>query len=165
MVAFTPIVGDDAQGLRAVAQSLDVIAANGVRPLLKIVGQLDHLTVDGRVDLDLVANLEPVVSRAHRSFAEAAGLVSELDSSGYLGFARADFDTYVGAVVDAERALASAQQSLELVPPMVGASGPRDYLVVFENNAEIRATGGLPGSWALVHADDGLLTMRRARNR
>ena len=42
---------------------------------------------------------------------------------------------------------------------MVGADGPRDYLLVFQNNAEIRATGGLPGAWARVHAQDGKLTI------
>ena len=38
---------------------------------------------------------------------------------------------------------------------MLGGDGPRNYLLVFQNNAEIRATGGLPGSWAEVHAEDG----------
>ena len=34
-----------------------------------------------------------------------------------------------------------------LVPPMMGADGPRHYLLVVQNNAEIRSTGGLPGSF------------------
>ena len=45
---------------------------------------------------------------------------------------------------------------------MAGADGPRDYLLVFQNNAEIRATGGLPGSWARLHAEDGKLEHRPA---
>ena len=36
---------------------------------------------------------------------------------------------------------------------MVGADGQRDYLLLFQNNAEIRATGGMPGSWAQIHAE------------
>jgi hypothetical protein len=31
--------------------------------------------------------------------------------------------------------------------------------MIFQNNAEIRATGGMPGSWALLHAEDGKLSM------
>ncbi len=42
---------------------------------------------------------------------------------------------------------------------MVGADGPRDYLLLFQNNAEIRATGGMPGSWARIHAEDGRIDM------
>jgi hypothetical protein len=42
---------------------------------------------------------------------------------------------------------------------MLGADGPRVYLLLFDNNAEIRATGGLPGQFAEIRADAGQLTM------
>ena len=41
------------------------------------------------------------------------------------------------------------------MPGMLGRDGPRRYLVVFQNNAEVRATGGLPGAVAVVEADRG----------
>jgi hypothetical protein len=44
---------------------------------------------------------------------------------------------------------------------MLGADGPRSYLLLVQNPAEIRATGGLPGSWAVLHARQGRLTMGR----
>ncbi len=46
-----------------------------------------------------------------------------------------------------------------LLPPMLGADGPRDYLVVFQNLAEPRATGGMFGSFAVVHTDQGKVTV------
>ncbi|HWM72759.1 MAG TPA: DUF4012 domain-containing protein, partial [Nocardioides sp.] len=54
-----------------------------------------------------------------------------------------------------------AQGAMEVLPGMVGADGPRDYLLVFQNNAEIRATGGMPGSWAHINAANGKLVMAR----
>ena len=45
---------------------------------------------------------------------------------------------------------------------MLGADGPRDYLVLFQNNAEWRSLGGIPGAMALLHTDDGAMTPRRA---
>jgi hypothetical protein len=42
---------------------------------------------------------------------------------------------------------------------MLGADGPRSYLVVALNSAELRSAGGIVGSLVLVHADDGLLTI------
>jgi hypothetical protein len=42
---------------------------------------------------------------------------------------------------------------------MLGAGGPRTYLVLFQNNAEIRATGGMPGAYIVVHADAGAVTI------
>ncbi|HYN71335.1 MAG TPA: DUF4012 domain-containing protein, partial [Nakamurella sp.] len=46
-----------------------------------------------------------------------------------------------------------------LVPPMLGADGPRTYLMVFQNLAEPRATGGIFGSFALIQADHGKVTI------
>ena len=87
--------------------------------------------------------------------------VSHLDSSGYVGPLKSRFDTYVDLVGDAARGLAAGDKAVSVLPTMAGADGPRNYLMIFQNNAEIRATGGMPGSWALVHADDGQVNMVR----
>jgi hypothetical protein len=88
-------------------------------------------------------------------------MLSPLDSSGYAGRLRAQFDRYVDRIADADEALASADTATTVLPDMVGADGPRDYLLVFQNNAEVRATGGLPGSWAQIHAVDGKVTIEK----
>ena len=52
-----------------------------------------------------------------------------------------------------------ASRAVRLLPPMLGADGTRRYLFLFQNNAEIRATGGIPGAFALLTADDGRLRL------
>jgi hypothetical protein len=44
---------------------------------------------------------------------------------------------------------------------MLGRDGPRRYLLVVQNNAESRATGGLIGAYAVIRADHGRLTRER----
>ncbi len=44
---------------------------------------------------------------------------------------------------------------------MLGKEGPRKYLLVFQNNAEVRATGGLPGSVSLLNVNDGQIELTR----
>lgn len=158
-LSHAPVVGDDVSGVRALSRSFDVVAAGGVPPLLDSLDRFEGVTVDGRVDVDLVRRLAAPVSKSHDAFSEGADLVADLDSSGYAGPLRSSFEQYVDFVTATDRALGSAQTATEVLPGLVGADGPRDYLLVFQNNAEIRATGGLPGSWARVHAEDGLLTM------
>jgi hypothetical protein len=51
---------------------------------------------------------------------------------------------------------------LEIAPQLLGADGRRSYLVAFQNNAELRSTGGIPTAFAVLEADDGRLTMRDA---
>ncbi|KRF05354.1 hypothetical protein ASH00_11710 [Arthrobacter sp. Soil782] len=38
---------------------------------------------------------------------------------------------------------------------MLGADGARNYLILIQNNAEVRATGGIPGALALVSVTSG----------
>ena len=44
---------------------------------------------------------------------------------------------------------------------MLGEKRAQTYLLRFENNAEIRAPGGLPGAWALLSVRDGKIRMVR----
>ena len=48
-----------------------------------------------------------------------------------------------------------ASYAVRLLPDMLGQHGKRHYLVLFQNNAEVRATGGIPGAFAVMTADHG----------
>ena len=155
VLTHVPVFGDDAEGVRALTQSLDTVAARGVEPLIGTVDEVDGISAGGRVDLDKVTALQDPVTRARAAFRDGYAAVADLDSSGYAGPLQGRFNTYVDQVGDLSRALGSAQKATEILPDFLGADGPRTYLLVFQNNAEIRATGGLPGSWAQVRAKDG----------
>ena len=158
-LTYLPLVGDDATGVRALGQSLDTIARLGVRPLTDTVDRLDGVTSGGRIDVGVVRKLAAPVQNASHAFAEADDDLSGLDSSGYAGVLKTRFDRYARLVAGTADALAAAETATTVLPTMIGADGPRDYLMIFQNNAEIRATGGMPGSWARVHADNGKLTL------
>lgn len=158
-ITLTPFVGDDASGIRELSKSLDLVASQAIAPLGDTVDDLDSLTAGGRVDVAKVAALQDKVSTAHDAFSTAAELVRAEDSSGFAGAFRSRYDDYVDTVSELARDLGAAETAVEILPGMLGAEKPRQYLLIFENNAEIRATGGLPGSWALVKADDGKLDM------
>ncbi len=49
----------------------------------------------------------------------------------------------------------TASRTVQLLPAMLGADSQRRYLLMFQNNAEVRATGGIPGAVAVVTADRG----------
>jgi hypothetical protein len=156
-----PLVGDDVRGVRALGTSLDTLATDGLPPLLEVTDGLDGVTSDGRIDLDAVAALDRPVGDANQALQAARSDVDALDTSGYAGPLKSRFRRYVDLVTSAARGLAAGEKAVEVLPSMAGADGPRDYLLVFQNNAEIRATGGMPGSWALVHADAGELSIQR----
>ncbi|GAA1476846.1 DUF4012 domain-containing protein [Nocardioides aestuarii] len=158
-MTWLPIAGDDAAAVRGLSSSLAEVSVDGLPPLLEVADQLPQVQKKGRIDLETVARLEQPVAQGSAAFDRAVADVSGVDSSDLAGAVRGRFDGYVKELRAAAGALADAERTVELLPPVLGADGPRDYLLVFQNNAEVRGTGGLPGSWARVHAEDGDLSI------
>jgi hypothetical protein len=48
---------------------------------------------------------------------------------------------------------------LKVAPFLLGLNGPKTWLLVMNNGAEARATGGIPGGWATLGARDGHLEL------
>jgi hypothetical protein len=50
---------------------------------------------------------------------------------------------------------------IPLLHPALGGEGTRHYLLVFQNNAEERASGGNPAAMAMLLVTDGKITLDR----
>jgi hypothetical protein len=61
-------------------------------------------------------------------------------------------------------ALDSYLRVQEQLPDMLGMNGPRRYLVLAEDPAELRPTGGFIGTYGLVTFDKGRMTERKFQN-
>jgi len=57
--------------------------------------------------------------------------------------------------IEGKRGIADFSKFLEIFPQVLGAKERVTYLVLFQNNMELRATGGFIGSFALVSFDRG----------
>ncbi|MEE3921709.1 DUF4012 domain-containing protein [Micromonospora sp. BRA006-A] len=53
----------------------------------------------------------------------------------------------------------AADRGARLLPPLLGADGPRTYLLVSQNPAELRATGGMFGAYAVLRAEGGRIRL------
>ena len=158
-LTHTPFFGDDAHGLQVLARTLSLVSTDGVAPMADSVDKLDQLNVGDRIDVEAVESLQAPLSRASQVFSAAASDVSHVDSSGFLGFFDQRYEDYAEQLDSAASSLRAADTAAQVLPSMVGADGERDYLLLFQNNAEIRSTGGMPGSWARIHAEDGRIDM------
>jgi hypothetical protein len=115
----------------------------------------------GRVDLAQLEQIDLYVSRAATSLHRLSGQAAAVPRRGLPGVVLRRRDEFVAQVQDLDRGISSAAAALDVAPGMLGAAGPRRYLVVVQNNAESRATGGLIGAYAVVRADHGRLTRER----
>ena len=59
-------------------------------------------------------------------------------------------DQLAGKLATVAETTGPAARVARLAPSMLGADGPRTWMVVFQNPAEPRATGGIFGSFAIM---------------
>ena len=157
-----PIVGDDARGVRTAARVVADLSTDGIAPLAQAATRLDQLLPKrGRIDLDTVVALQGPVKSAATALAAARRDLASEDSSGFVDRFKTKYRELSNLVSDAQLAMDSASVTVDLLPDVLGQDGPRDYLLVFQNNAEIRATGGLPGAMSVVRTDDGTISLGR----
>jgi hypothetical protein len=146
-----PVLHSQRQGLLNLVDDLQSSAKTGGT----LLHQLDALASasDGdNVSIPQLLRLQKTVASAHSQFASynrpATGLW------GSLGTAQREFDhedtKLTNLLDDGDRAIAYAL-------PFLGADGPRNYLVVGENNAEMRDQGATL-SYSVLNTSNGAIT-------
>ena len=162
LLTHVPGFGDDARGVRTASKVADGLSDGPLTELAGAVGDIDAvLPKNGGVDVASVQGLVKPVADGDVALAKARRQLDAVDPSGYVGSLKTRFRDLQGKVDDAADAMDVANRALKVLPQMLGTDGKRNYLVVMQNNAEIRATGGLPGAASLVSADHGKISMVR----
>lgn len=155
-------MGDDLDAVRVVAAAARTVAARGISPLADaaLAGRgPDRFVADGRVDVRSVRGLEPTAAAAAAAVSPAADDVRRIDLSALTGPVRGPVARAVAGIVGADRAVDLVHTTTRLLPPMLGADGRRTYLLVFQNLAEARPTGGIFGAWASIGVEDGRIEL------
>ncbi|MFE5488003.1 DUF4012 domain-containing protein [Streptomyces sp. NPDC056527] len=164
--AQLPFVGEPLRTVRGIARASDGLAGDVLPPLVRALPGLKAGAQAGGVSRTL-SELErqaPAFVRAAQVAAKARDDTRGLSASTWLPAAdraRAELarqlDRLAGQTDDAAFAART-------VPALLGAHGPRRYILVFQNTAEARGTGGLPGAFAVLRAEGGRLEFERFGN-
>lgn len=159
--AKIPFVGDNLGAVTVAADALDAITQDGLPPVVSTATALDSnlfKPVDGAFPLETFTQLVGPVTTASDVLTEQRSRIDAIDASSLLGPVQGPIEELQEKVGTAESAAAAAARAMRLAPGMLGANGPRTYLVMFQNNAESRSLGGIPGSIAIVRAEGGRLS-------
>lgn len=162
LAQYVPVVGDDVKAMRTVGRELDAIAQEAVPPVVEVSQKIAVQTFtprNGRIDLASLRALRPALGRADAVLSHAHRELEAIDTGSLVGrlrqpVARISDDVSTGAF-----AASAAHDAAVLLPDMLGGKGTKRYLLMVQNNAEVRATGGLPGSLSVITARQGRLTM------
>lgn len=160
VLSAVPLLGDDASAIATVSKGAADMAFAAV-PLVEAVTAPDGLIQGDQIS---VATLEDVAQNASAASAGLEQVVRGLDrlATSRFGPLRSRASSPSRQLQQLTDDVHEVSKVLEVAPRIVGSDQRRNYLLLFQNNAEIRATGGLPGSAAWLTLDDGKLSLRQA---
>lgn len=156
-----PVVGDDINAVSVVSEVLDNIASRVMPPLVKISTQLDLSSFaphDGKVDLKALAALNSPVANANSLLFVDNAKLRAIDVDRLNPIIKAPVAALAKRVDDAANATTITNDVLKLVPTMLGGKN-RTYLLVFQNNAEARSSGGIAGAFLLAKVNNGRIKL------
>jgi hypothetical protein len=157
-----PVVGPNLTAVRQLAQVTVDISTNAIGPLTRLATSIelsDFKPVDGAVDLRPLVSAQPVIAEASTALRGANKRLEAIDTSRTLDAiaqAKTKLSNQLSVVSPGIEVLNNAAS---LLPLMLGNESPRKYLVLFQNPAELRATGGISGAMALINTDKGKINL------
>lgn len=165
VAAAIPLLGSP---LKTTQQISDVVVSLADEVLLPtanvgVAVSPDKLINGTRLDLNLLRQELPRLNELSAAADRLDAQAQAITSPAYLGLikdARAQLQAQISYLA---RLLGNTAIAAKLAPSMLGADGPRTYLMAFQTPAEARGTGGLVGAVALLKFADGLPTVDTVR--
>jgi hypothetical protein len=159
-----PALGVNLAVVRQLAETVKEISNNAVLPLTNAAASISvegFKPVNGAIALQPLIDAQPSVSTASSALKAAQTDLRTVDASQALPQVRDATDKLRTALRSAAQSVDAVDRAVHIVPAMLGASGPRNYLVLFQNPAELRSTGGISGAVALMQTHDGQMQLTK----
>lgn len=157
-----PVVGKNLTAARQLTAAVDEISTTAIAPLAAVAATLDISSlkpVDGRINLTPIIAATSSIATADDAIGVAKRTVASIDTAGTLDFVVSSRTRLATVLTEAGDITASLRKVTQLLPPMLGATEPRNYLLMFQNNAEARSLGGNPAALVLVTVDKGKIAI------
>ncbi|MET0860540.1 MAG: DUF4012 domain-containing protein [Microbacterium sp.] len=157
---WVPFVGPNLHAVRVAAEEADRLATEVVVPVSTIdVASLKP--VNGAFDIARIRDLGVAVGAADAAATDSRDRISQVDRSGLMPPVAAGLDRLDSSLASASKTLSGLDGVLAVLPAALGGDGPKNYLLLFQNNGEVMPGGGTVGSLAMFHVDNGQIELAR----
>lgn len=162
--AELPVVGRPFEIARGATALADDLGRDGVPALLSVAQQLDPValrTGPDTINLRPLERAAPALVRSDELLERAMTRLRALPSSSWLPPVDSVRTSLEATLEPIAGYVSAGARTAEVLPALLGNSGPQRYFVALQNEAEMRGTGGLPGAYAIAVADHGTLRFVR----
>lgn len=157
-----PWIGPNLSAVAEVARTADDVATLGLAPLVSVYGALDWNTLIPSASGSSVEQLKSAApSVASSAYAVQASLdrLEAIDRTSLMPQVAEPLAAAANELKQVTGTLDVAADASQIAPQMLGADGSVKYLVMIQNNAEARASGGIPGALAVLEMNKGMLSL------
>ena len=152
LAAAREVVSDGQQLALAARTSVDAAPYDQIR------------LTDGALDLVRITSMQQPVAALDAEVTAVQASLAAIDTTWLLPALSTRISEFSGQVDTVAPQLSTASLALETLPALLGADTTRTYLVEFTSESESRFLGGFVGSFALLTADHGRLTLDRSES-
>ncbi|MCU1473161.1 DUF4012 domain-containing protein [Amnibacterium sp.] len=162
-----PWLGPNLKAFRQVAELTDALVRHGVQPMAVAA---DGISVDslkptnGGLDIAPLKKLTPAVASLDRAMHEADASAARIDTTDVVPQLKAPISSLRATLQKAMPLTAELRTVMPVLYPALGGTGTRHYLLIFQNNAEERASGGNPAAMAMLDVDQGKIKLGKQPN-
>ncbi|GAB2837795.1 DUF4012 domain-containing protein [Microbacterium insulae] len=156
-----PFVGPNLAAVRVVSAEVAGALSGAAIPLMDGVEALtaDLRLPEGGIDTSLLAEQLPALEDAEATLTDTAADLADIDGAALLPPVRSAVREVVDAVDEIRPVVTALGDTAAVLPATLGGSGPRTILIMLQNNAELRTSGGITGSFVELRADAGKLSL------
>ena len=182
-LAYVPLAGgyyrDGKHGMNAAFEFIAAgkIAADAITPYADLLGLAEsdtsfvNLPANKRIEMAVqtLDKVTPKLGEIGEHLARARDEIEEIDPKRYP--AKVSGKDVRAKIVNAKQlsnqainAYIDAQPLLEILPDMLGQDEVKRYLVLFQNDAELRSTGGFITAYAVFAMDKGNISVEQSED-
>ncbi|MCC4248625.1 DUF4012 domain-containing protein [Microbacterium testaceum] len=151
-----PFIGPSLHAVRESTVAVDELA-KGVLPELVDIDPALLRPRGGTFNIAGLTELSAPIAAASDAAERASGALEGVNLRQVPGLLREPLSQLTAAVAALQPALSRADAVLPQLPSLMGQDGPKNYLLLVQNNAEARGLGGIPASVVLLRVENGRL--------
>lgn len=157
-IEWVPFAGPNLYAVRTAAAVTDDLVRDAVTPATDL--SLAALKPkDGAIDLAGIDAMQDVIVQVSTAVTAASTRLDTIDADALIPQVSGALGKLTEVVDELEPMLRPASQILDVLPNALGAETPKHYLLMFQNNAESRGSGGNPAALVRIDVDKGKISI------
>lgn len=159
-----PFIGENFKAVRTSLTSIDMLINEVALPALPIAEHAitgEGLFVNGGINAELLNEGWNLLASTQEELEQSEKSLNEIPLNMLLPQVKdgvVKLSSLIHSLSSASKIVNSYQQPIN---SLIGVQGPKNYLIVFQNPAEMRPLGGLPGAFAMITVDKGSISVGR----